>query len=136
MFEINWNLLKIVSNYKIQLYWRVWLNFKTKNQVSKSSTILKWMISFMIFVLSPTKVLFLFNEKQKKCKHFSIFKSAVVWETDGHISWWDYFAKMFLILSVFLLQILSCVCPYIFCTIFWPDICNNISLYWEMRGTI
>ena len=34
LVKINWNLLKIVSYYKIQLYWRVWLNFKTKNQVT------------------------------------------------------------------------------------------------------
>ena len=33
LVEINWNLLKIVSYYIIQLCWRVWLIFKTKNQV-------------------------------------------------------------------------------------------------------
>ena len=35
LVEINWNLLKIVSYYIIQLCWRVWLIFKTKNQVSR-----------------------------------------------------------------------------------------------------
>ena len=34
LVEINWNLLKIVSYYIIQLCWRVWLIFKTKNQVT------------------------------------------------------------------------------------------------------
>ena len=34
LVEINWNLLKIVSYYIIQLCWRVWLIFKMKNQVS------------------------------------------------------------------------------------------------------
>ena len=34
LVEINWNLLKIVSYYIIQLCWRVWLIFKTKNHVT------------------------------------------------------------------------------------------------------